>query len=403
MNAERAFKVKLKAGEERRLNAGHLWVFSNEIANVEEGAQAGSLAAVESASGRLLGTAFYNPSSLIACRMISRQAVAADQDFFRARLRRAFADRERRVGGGAYRLCFGESDGLPGLVIDRYGDHLAMEILSAGIERRLDFVRDALLELHPWKSIQLKNDHRMRALEGLPRENRDLLGQTPDRVEISQDGLKLLVPLAGGQKTGFYFDQRDNRSFMKPFYPGRTVLDLYCYLGAFALDAAKAGAAAALGIDSSAQAVALARENAALNGLATDEEGSRVAFEEGDAEEALESFAQGGQPLKPDLILLDPPSFAPGRKDTPKALRRYAKLNALALQALPSGGLLATSTCSHHVGREAFVDMLRAAQARAGRPTRLLRLGAQASDHPILLAMPETEYLHFALLEVLPA
>ncbi|HVC09568.1 MAG TPA: class I SAM-dependent rRNA methyltransferase [Elusimicrobiota bacterium] len=395
---EKRFKVSLKPGEERRLAAGHLWVFSNEIANIEAGAAAGDLAEIAAASGRLLGTAFYNPSSLIACRMISRQSVLADGDFFRRRLRRAFSERERRVGESAYRLCFGESDGLPGLVIDRYGDHLVLEVLSAGIERRLDDVAAALMELSPWKSLRLKNDHRMRKLEGLPLESRDLVGQTPERATISERDLKFHVPLAGGQKTGFYFDQRDNRDFLRPFYKDRTVLDCHCYLGAFALGAAKSGARAVLGIDSSAQAVELARENAALNGA-----GDSVGFEQGDAEEALESFARGEQPLKPDMILLDPPSFAPSRKDAAKALRHYVKLNALALQSLPPGGLLASSTCSHHVDREAFVAMLRSAQAKAGRPTRLLHLGTQAADHPILLAMPETEYLHFALLETLPA
>ncbi len=391
------FRIRLKPGEERRLTAGHLWVFSNEIADIEPGAEAGSLAAVESASGRFLGTAFYNPSSLIACRIISRHAALADTGFFRRRLQDAFSRRERLLPGEkSYRLCFGESDGLPGLVVDRYEDYLVAEVLSAGIERRIESVAAALEDLAPWKGAWLKNDHRMRQLEGLPLESRVLFGQTPERAIISENGLKFAALLSGGQKTGFYFDQRDNRTFLLPFYKGRTIVDFYCYSGAFSIAAAKAGAQAVLGIDSSAQAVALARDNAALNGVE-----AVATFEEGDAEEALESFSRGEQPFKPDMILLDPPSLAPSRKDAAKALRRYVKLNAMALRALKPKGLLASSTCSHHVDREAFVEMLRQAQAKAGRQTRLVRLGAQAQDHPVLLAMPETEYLHFALLEVI--
>jgi 23S rRNA (cytosine1962-C5)-methyltransferase len=226
-------------------------------------------------------------------------------------------------------------------------------------------------------------------------ESRTLTGTVPDRAAIVENGIRFLAPIGEGQKTGHYFDQRDNRAFLRPFFAGRTVLDLHCYTGAFAITAAKAGAKAVLALDSSGPAVALARENAKLNNV----EGI-VSVDEGDAEAALESFAGASQAFKPDFILLDPPSFAPSKKDLPKALRHYAKLNALALKALPRNGRLATATCSHHVGRADFIDMLRAAQAKAQRPARLVELRTQAADHPILLAMPETQYLHFALLEL---
>ncbi|MHB2026175.1 MAG: class I SAM-dependent rRNA methyltransferase [Elusimicrobiota bacterium] len=389
-------KIVLKPGEERRILAGHLWIFSNEIAKAGDDAKAGDAVSIETADGRLIGTGFYNPSSLIACRLFSREATEPDSAFFYERLFRCLLRRKQLLPEQtAYRLCFGESDGLPGLVADRYDDFIILQILSAGMERRLDIISDALRKILNPKGIFLKNDRRMRSLEGLPLENKVLWGTIPERTIIKDGGLEFQVPLTDGQKTGFYFDQRDSRAFLRRFYTGKTVLDLYCYSGAFAIDAVKAGAKAALGVDSSAQAVALARENAALNGA-----GSEIAFEEGDAEEALESFALKEQPLKPDLIVLDPPSLAPGRKDLPKALRRYAKINAQAMAALEPGGLLATSTCSHHVDRESFLSMLRSAQAKAGRGVKLLRLGAQAADHPILLAMPETEYLHFALLEI---
>jgi 23S rRNA (cytosine1962-C5)-methyltransferase len=319
-----------------------------------------------------------------------------DADFFRRRLGDALARREAAYPGeNAYRLCFGESDGLPGLVVDRYGSILVLQVLAAGMERRLPLIQAALEELVQPKGIYLKNDHRVRSLEGLPLECRTLAGSVPERVAIVEGGLRYSSPVGEGQKTGHYFDQRDNRAFLRPWFAGRSVLDLYTYTGSFAVHAAKGGAKSVYAIDSSGPAVGLARENAKLNGV----EGA-VSVDEADAEQALESFARNEQPFKPDFILLDPPSLVPARKHLPKAIRLYAKLNAAAMKALPRGGLLATSTCSHHVSREAFVDMLRQAQAKAQRPATLLALRGQAADHPILLAMPETEYLHFALLRL---
>lgn len=392
-------RVILKPGQEDRLLAGHLWVFSNEVREVAGKAppEAGDLAIVATAGGRELGLAFYNPKSLIAARMLTRSpAEPIDADFFRRRLADAIASREAAYPGeNAYRLCFGESDGLPGLVVDRYGSILVLQVMSAGIERRLPLVQAALEELVQPKGIYLKNDHRVRALEGLPLECKTLMGSVPEKVAIVEGGMRYSSPVGEGQKTGHYFDQRDNRAFLRPYFAGRSVLDLYCYTGGFAVHAAKGGAKSVYALDSSGPAVALARENAKLNGV----EGA-VSVDEGDAEQALESFARLEQPFKPDFILLDPPSLVPARKHLPKAIRLYAKLNTLAMKALPRGGLLATATCSHHVSREAFVDMLRQAQAKAQRPITMLSLRGQAADHPILLAMPETEYLHFALLRM---
>ena len=395
--AETLVAVKLKPGQEKRVLGGHLWVFSNEIMEAPAGAQPGDLATVSAANGRPIGVALYNPKSLIACRMLAPEGVPIDVNFFIKRLGAALAYREKvRPGENAYRLCFGESDGLPGLVIDRYGSVVVLQILSAGMERRLPMIQGALDELLKPQGIYLKNDHRARALEGLPAECRVLSGTVPEKLQISEGGLRFWTPLGDGQKTGFYFDQAENRAFLRPYFKDRVVLDLYSYTGAFGVNAAKFGAKTVSGLDSSGPAVALARENAVLNGV----EGV-AAFEEGDAEAALKSYAEGKQPLKPDMILLDPPSLVPAKKHLEKALRNYGRLNSWALRALPRGGLLATSTCSHHVSREIFVQMLRMAQGMAQKPTRLVSLRGAAADHPVLLAMPETEYLHFALLEVL--
>lgn len=379
--------------------AGHAWIFSNEIEKVEGEPALGALAEVYAASsgGRFIGQAFYNPNSLIACRLVSSDKTPIDAGWFRAKLAAAIALRERtRPGETNYRLCFGESDGIPGLVVDRYGSYLVLQVLSAGVEARMDELKTALEELLQPRGIYLKNDHRARALEGLPAETKILSGSMPEKIQVVEGGLRFSTPLGEGQKTGFYFDQSENRQYLRPYFKDRVVLDLYSYVGAFGVNAAKFGAKAVLGIDSSALAVEHARENAELNGVA-----EIAQFEEDDAEAALSAFAEGKQPFKPDMILLDPPSFVPSKKHLVKALRTYGKLNSQALRALPPGGLLATSTCSHHVSREIFVQMLRLAQAKAQRPVRMLALRGQASDHPILLAMPETEYLHFALLEVL--
>ncbi len=393
-------RVLLRPAQEKRLLAGHDWIFSNEIKEVraEGEPKPGDLAVVVTSTGHELGLAFYHPHSLIAGRMLTRSPKdIVDAGFFRRRLADALAYRERVCPGeNAYRLCFGESDGLPGLVVDRYGSILVLPVLSAGIERRLDIVAAALDELLKPKGVYLKNDHRARALEGLPLECRTLSGAVPEKTPIMEGGLRFVAAIGAGQKTGHYFDQRDNRAFLRPYFAGRSVLDLYCYTGGFAINAAKGGAKSVFALDSSGPALALAKENAKLNGV----EGT-VSFDEGDAEAALESFAGLSRPFKPDMIVLDPPSLVPAKKHLPKALRLYAKLNAQAMKALPRGGLLATATCSHHVSREEFVKMLRDAQTRASRPIRTVALRGQSADHPALLAMPETEYLHFALLEIL--
>lgn len=387
--------LRLKHGEEHRILGGHPWAFSNELQEVPRDAAPGSLAVLHASGGKPLGLGFFNPRSLISFRMLSLAPRRIDAEFFHGRLQEALRLRARLYPGEeSFRLCFGESDGLPGLVVDKYGETLSLQVLSAGMESRLEEIREALNRLLSPKGILLRNDHPSRALEGLGGESRTLHGEIPAKVQIARDGLKYQVDLRG-QKTGFYFDQCDNRAFLAPAFKGRTVLDLYCFTGAFSLSAARHGALRVLGLDSSESAVELARENARLNGHEACE------FDAADAAQVLESFAGGEQKIVPDFILLDPPSFVPSKKNLPSALRAYLRLNASALRCLKPGGLLASSTCSHHVSRQDFLSMLRGAAAKAGRSCRVLAVRGQAQDHPMLLAMPETEYLHFALLEVL--
>lgn len=300
--AEELLTLKLKPGEEERVRAGHCWIFSNELENVEKTAVSGSLAVALTSTNQSLGLGFYNPHSLIAWRRLSPHIEPIDADFFQKRFEAAAAYRERFYPGlKSLRLCFGESDGLPGLVVDRYEDVFVVQALAAGMDCRLDLIVEALAKTFSPKGVYLQGEHPARTLEGLKLESRTLDGIVPPKVEIVQHGLRFTVPVLEGQKTGFYFDQRENREIVARYAKGRRILDLYSYVGAFGLVAAKAGAEKVLGLDSSKPAVELARENAVLNGLS-----DRCQFDEGDAEQVLEAFAQPHQEFKPDMVLVNP-------------------------------------------------------------------------------------------------
>jgi 23S rRNA (cytosine1962-C5)-methyltransferase len=387
-------RVILKPKEEGRLHRGHLWAFSNEVAQAPSGLQPGALADLFPSGAGFLGRGFYHPHSLIAFRVLSLQQEDIDQNFFQKRLSEALILRERIYPGTtAYRWIFGESDRLPGLVVDRYGDYLAVQALSAGMERFKDVLINALdAVVHP-KGIVWRSDAPVRLLEGLKEEPpQTALGTIPPRIEIQLENGSFYVDLMGGQKTGFYFDQRDNRQALAPFCKDKRVLDAFCYSGGFGIAAARAGAKEVVFVDSSQSALELAEENARLNGVA-----DRCTFVEGDALQLLAHPSPGG-PF--DVISVDPPAYARTKKHLPVALKGYEKLNALAVAALPNEGILASSSCSHFVDRSAFLETLRRAARKSKRSLRLLDLRLQAKDHPILLAMPETEYLKFAICQV---
>lgn len=387
--------VILKPGEDDRLRRGHPWIYSNEIARIEGPGEPGSIVRLISSSGEELGLGHYNPKSKISFRFLDEKG-PIDGDFFLSRLRAALDKREKLFPGeNSYRLCFGESDGLPGLVIDRYEKHLSVQVLSAGMEGCYPLIEKALLELiHP-EGILLRNDNDLRRLEGLSQEVRTAYGAVPEKVQIREGELRFRVPIKTGQKTGFYFDQRQNRDFLAPYFKGLKVLDLYCYLGAFSLKAARSGARMVMGLDSSSQSIALARENARLNAL------EQVRFEEGDAADLLKEIAQSPESFRPDMILLDPPSFAHSERDLPGAKRAYSRLFAKALKCLSRGGILAASTCSRPVTSSVFKDIIRQAQELSKRRLESVAFRIQSQDHPVHPAMPETEYLHFGLLKVL--
>lgn len=369
-------------------------MFSNEIDGLDTSIEPGTLVRVVNHEGKQVGIGCFNPHSLIAVRLILKGEGELPEDFVFENLDEAYT-RRKEIGVRKYgRMCYGEADHMPGLVIDRYGDVLVIDVLTAGMEKLKPEITKAVQKIFKPKGIYYKNDSAFRALEGLT-STPEIIGDVPEEVEIEENGVKYLVPLRGGQKTGFYFDQRENREFLKPYFKEKLVLDLYSYIGSFGLTAALAGASQVWGCDSSAAAVEYAKKNAELNGV------SDVAvFHRDDAERLLSAMKKGELPDQPDIVLLDPPAFVKSRKALPQAVGLYVKLVKMALEGLKSGGYLAFSTCSHHVSRELFVDIIRQGVSKAGREAVLVELRGQAKDHPVLIGMPETEYLHFALVQV---
>lgn len=386
--------IKLKAKEDRRLKAGHWWVFSNEIDGLDTSVEPGTLVRVMSSEGVQVGIGTFNPHSLIAVRLLQKGEGDLPENFIFEKLDEAYT-RRKEIGVRKYgRMCYGEGDNLPGLVIDRYGDVLVVDVLTAGMELLKPQITKALKKIFKPTGIYYKNDSAFRTLEGLT-STPEIIGEVPETVEIEENGVKYLVPLRGGQKTGFYFDQRENRAFLKPYFKDKLVLDLYSYIGSFGITAALCGAAQVWGCDSSAAAVELAQKNAELNGVK-----DIAVFHRDDAERLLSAMKKGELPDQPDIVLLDPPAFAKSRKALPQAVGLYVKLVKMALEGLKPGGYLAFSTCSHHVSRELFVDIIRQGVSKSGVQAALIELRGQAKDHPVLIGMPETEYLHFALVQV---
>ena len=387
--------LQLKHTAIKRRATGHLWVFSNELEKVDTTIPPGTICGLNYPSGAPAGVGFFNPKSLIALRLLAQNTLTPPEYFLKDRLAAALEYRKLLGVEKFCRLCFGESDGLPGLVVDRYGDTLVIEILSAGMELLKDQVTQALKDLLQPRGILYRNTHHFRELEGLTSYEEVAFGTIPEKAEIIENGLKYRIPLAGAQKTGWYFDQRENRAALKPFFKGRRVLDLHTYLGAFAITAANAGAESVWAVDSSEKAIEAAEENAGINGL-----DGKIIFKKEKVERLLEALENGELPEKPDFILLDPPNIVRSKKHLPQALKMLARMEEAAIKALPRGGYLAVSTCSHHISRGMFVETLSVAAARAARKAVMVELRGQAKDHPILISMPETEYLHFALIKI---
>lgn len=388
----------LKKNEDRRLRAGHLWVFSNEVDTQRTPLKdfaPGDAVEIRAHNGRFIGSGYVNPNSLIAARILSRHPQhPPGRQLLAQRLRTALSLRERLYPGPFYRLVFGESDGLPGLTVDRYGEVLAAQLTTAGMERLKDDIVASLVTLLQPAGILWRNDAAVRELEGLPRYVEVAQGRVPEAVIVEEHGKKFEVPLVGGQKTGWYFDQHDNRGRLARYVRGMRVLDVFSYVGAWGIQAAAALACEVWCVDSSAAALAGAERNAALNGLT-------VGTREADAFDALKALHAEKERF--DVVVLDPPAFVKRKKDLAAGREAYRRLNQLAMQLLRRDGLLVSCSCSHHLPAAELLACIQAAAHRLGREAQLVESGGQSADHPVHPAIPETAYLKAFFVRVVDA
>ena len=377
-----------------RLYHGHDWVYFSEVLKAFGTPEDGSVVSIKDGKDRMLGSAIYNSKSQIVARRFSRQRQDLDADFFLRRIGQAIEYRTRRgVNPQLGRLVWSESDGLPGVIVDRYGDYLVLQTLTLAMDLRKGLIVDALRELCAPKAILERNDAPIRRAEGMEPVVGVLWGEVPPTVAIEVLGLKYEVDLLHGQKTGFYLDQLDNYAGVAPWAKGKRVLDCFSNQGAFALACAKAGAASVRAVEISADCVELIRQNAERNGLAVEALAANVFDFLKDEERAGAQY---------DLIILDPPSFTKSKEKLNDALRGYKEIHLRALKLLAPGGLLATFSCSHHVNDAIFREVIAEAAVDAKKTLRQLVRFGQAADHPVILSLPETEYLRGYLFELAP-
>ncbi|NTU42572.1 MAG: class I SAM-dependent rRNA methyltransferase, partial [Nitrospirales bacterium] len=363
-----------------RVNAGHLWIFSNELAGSPKDYEPGSLVEVYDNRGEVLGVGYVNPHSLIAVRLLTGKKEEIGPDFLRKRIHDALEYRKGFVAGqDSFRAVYSEGDFLPGLIVDKYGDCLVVQILTAGMERMKDMILTVLDETFSPSTIVLKNDSQIRTLEGLPLGKELVKGSLSALPHISEGGVMLEVDPFGGQKTGFFLDQRENRIKLAGYVNGGKALDLFCYSGGWGLQLAGAGADV-LFVDDSEHAISTARNNAGHNGFE-----ERCRFEKADCFDFLKKEAAAGSLY--DVVVLDPPAFVKSKLKIKEAMKGYKEINTLAMAVVKEGGILATSSCSYHIEKGMFLDILRAAAREAKRSPRLLELRTQGRDHPVLLSV----------------
>jgi 23S rRNA (cytosine1962-C5)-methyltransferase len=384
--------VILKKNEDRRLRAGHQWVFSNEIHRVVGAPVAGDIVEILRADGISLGVGFYHPSSLIAVRLLSQKDEPIDQQFFERRIREALALREKLFPQStAYRVVHGESDFLPGLIIDRYNEYLAVQTFTAGMDQRLTEIGDVLFSVFAPRGIVERNESPLRLMEQLPMR-RTILRGTVEHTIIDLSGVKFNVEVMEGQKSGFFLDQRANRASLAELAKGATVLDCFCNEGGFGMHASVAGAARVDFVDIQDECIAKSKVNATLNKV------TNVHFEKADAFEFLANAVK--EKKKYDIVVLDPPSFTKSKKTLATALKGYKEINANGIRLVAPGGFLATASCSHHVDESMFLAMINESAAKTGRAVQVVTMSGAAGDHPTLPSMPETKYLKYALVRV---
>ena len=390
----------LKRGEDARLRAGHLWVFSNEVDVARSPLadfQPGEPCVVVAANGKPIGVGYANPRSLICARLVARGTEhPLDTSLLTHRLQVALALRERVYAEPFYRLLYGESDGVPGLTLDRFDDVIVAQATTAGIERLKPQVEAAVQKVVKPRALIWKNDAGIRALEGLMDYADVGFGDPPGALRVVEGGVEFVVDAIGGQKTGWFYDQRANRDALAPYVRGARVLDMFAYLGAWGLRAAAMGAKDVTCVDASASAVKLIGENAARNGLA-----DRVRAERADAFDFLKDLRERREHF--DVVILDPPAFVKRKKDLKEGALAYRRINELAMQVLSRDGILVTCSCSYHMPRAALLDAVQKGARHLDRNVQVLQQLQQSPDHPVHPAIPETDYLKGFICRVLPA
>ena len=386
-------KVYLKKTRDSRVRSGHPWVFRSDIERTEGSFTPGDVCEVRSCSGTFLGRAFFNPNSMITLRMLTQHDEAIDGEFFFRRVLDAWNFRKQFCDPDSCRLIYAESDFLPALIVDKFSDILVMQCLSLGMEQWKDKVVQALVDIVRPRGIYERNDVLVRRLEGMEQTTGLLYGEVPDRVLMHENGIAFQVDVKNGQKTGFFLDQKENRKAIQPLCEGARVLDCFTHNGSFALHAAKAGARSVLGVDISEDALQVARENAQINGL------DNVSFEAHNCFDHLRELTESREQF--DVVILDPPAFTKTRSAVASALRGYKEINLRGLKLTRPGGFLVTCSCSQHVGRDLFIDMINQAARDSRKRIRMVEFRTQGHDHPTLPASPETEYLKCAILQVI--
>ena len=392
--------LRLKAKTERRLKGGHLWVYSNEVdtqATPLKNLPSGAEVVVESAAGKALGVAVVSPEQLICARLISRNPQQRlDASLIVHRLQVAQSGRELWYPQQCYRWVYGDSDGLPGLVIDRFGDVVVVQISSVAMEQRRQDIIDALNKVARPQCIVLKNDGKLRAVEGLPEYVEVVQGVLQDDcAPLVENDTRFMAPVIHGQKTGWFYDHRENRAQLNRLVKGKRVLDVFSYIGGWGVQAAHHGAAEVHCVDASAQALDWVEQNAALNGVA-----EKIHCWEGDAFAALKQLRDQGERF--DIVVVDPPAFIPRRKDIRAGEEAYKRINQIAMRLLNKDGLIVSGSCSMHLADDRLPDILRVLGRELDRDVLIQHVGSQGADHPVLPAIPETRYLKAVFARVLP-
>jgi 23S rRNA (cytosine1962-C5)-methyltransferase len=383
-------ELYLKKNEDKRLRKGHLWVFSNEIDTKRSALDQfspGDMVVVKDSSGKPMGSAYINPNTLICARIISRKPnVKMGGNFFKARINNALELRQRLFDKPYYRLIYGESDGLPGLVIDRFGSVLSVQITTAGIEKQKDILLSTLIDLFSPEAIILKNDNSQRQLEQLSQESEVIYGTLPKTLSIEENNAQFLINAVDGQKTGWFYDHRDSRARTATLAKNQRILDLFSYSGAWGIPTALAGASEVTCVDSSETALSLAQKSAELNNIE-----NKMQFVRSDVFDFLKQARENHEHY--DIIILDPPALIKRKKDFKAGFEAYRRLNHLALQVLSKQGILVSASCSHHLSKANLHEILRSSARHIDRHLIFFATGSQGPDHPVHPSIPETEYL----------